>query len=98
MEDVTTHHPVPNKRRGDGKAKGKKRAPPNETRPDKFVRLGEHRMTKVTTAMRQLCILGRDYPHTETQTSRIIGELRRLVGEVEAALAPHHSRREKFTF
>jgi hypothetical protein len=72
------------------------RVPENESREDKFVRLAEQRMPNVQKHMRLVCNLA-DYPHTDEQRGDILGELRSLLGEVEAAFAPAN-RRDAFKF
>ena len=84
---------------GNGKSEGRApraRVPANESREDKFVRLAEQRMPNVQKHMRLVCNLA-DYPHTDEQRSEILGELRSLVAEVEAAFAPSN-RRDVFKF
>ena len=100
MEDVTSHPASTTNMRARGLALRKKRAKiaPDESREAKLVRLGQIRMTQAKGVMRRLCTLGRDYPYTEAQAARIIGELQRLVAEVEAAFAPREERSDEFHF
>jgi len=85
-------------KRTNGKKKGRTLAPVGESREDKLVRLGQIRMTQAKSVMRRLCVLGRDYPHTEAQRTKIIDELKRLVSDVEAAFEPKPLRSDEFTF
>ena len=89
MEDIATHTNAKKTPRpaGDRARKPRAKLPAGETREDKFVRLAEGRMTKVRAAIRRLCTLGRDYPHSEQQRGRVIAEVRRMAADVEAAFS-----------
>jgi hypothetical protein len=76
--------------------RGGPRVPVGESREDKFVRLALQRMPNVQKHMRLVGNLA-TYPHTEAQRAKILGELRALVEEVEAAFEPKHGR-DRFNF
>jgi hypothetical protein len=69
--------------------------PEDETRHDKFVRLALARMSALKAKARQVKNLA-IYPHTETQANKIVGELKALAADIEAAFAPRGSDRFSF--
>jgi hypothetical protein len=70
--------------------------PRDESREDKFVRLALARMPNVQKHMRLIGNLG-SYPRTDAQRARILGELHKLVAEVETAFAPKAAK-DSFRF
>lgn len=63
---------------------------PNESKADKFKRLGTARYTKCVTALRNLAKLGgAGYERTAEQQKKITEGLRAEVAAVEKALVPH---------
>jgi len=96
MEEVA--HANRKHRISDHPRKARAKLPEGESRQDKFVRLAERRMTKVRIAVRQVLMLGKYYPHNDEQRERVIGEMRRLALEVQAAFEPKPLRSDEFKF
>lgn len=63
---------------------------PNETKADKFKRLGAARYGKCVTALRNLSKLGGNgYERTAEQQKKIVDGLKVELATVEKALTPH---------
>lgn len=75
--------------------RGRVRVPEGERREDKFVRLALHRMTALKVKARQVKNLA-NYPHTEAQAAKIVGELKTLAAEIETAFVPRSD--DQFSF
>jgi hypothetical protein len=87
--------PKPNNAKGPGRKRGTT-IPPDESREAKFTRLTLQRMPNFKKYARLICNLA-DYPHSDAQKARIISEVRRMAGEVEAAFASP-ARDDSFSF
>jgi type VI protein secretion system component VasF len=74
----------------------KTRAPAEESREDKFVRLAVQRMNALRGKIRQVKNLAR-YPHTEEQAKRIVSELKAFAADIEGAFVPRE-KNEDFRF
>jgi len=96
---TTTKSVNPPRLRGNGeRAKRVSKVKPGEAKPEKFARLAVERMTKARAIIRRICILGRDYPHTDAQRAKIVSEVHYMAGQVEAAFKPKGKRSDSFTF
>lgn len=79
------------------KRRGRKRAPENETKEAKFIRLAQYRMTKTLANLGQVKRLAR-YPHTPEQGEKICDALRDALNQIEVSFSEPAARAEKATF
>lgn len=81
-----------------GRKPGKTAVDPNETKAQKFVRLGVPRVTKAVKAIGAIGNLGGNgYESTPEQQEKIIAALRSAVDAVEKRLAGNTSTSPAFT-
>ena len=95
---TTSTKPVnpPRPRGNSERAKRVSKITPGESRADKFTRLALARMPKVNKAMRMITNLA-NYPYSEAQRVKLIGEIDRMASEVQAAFKPKDKQRDSFT-
>lgn len=77
--------------------RGRKRAPENETKEAKFVRLAQFRMTKTLANLGQVKRLAR-YPHTPEQGARIVAALQEALTSIEVSFQETKVTEAKETF
>jgi len=94
--NTTSPRPVGRPRGGSERAKRTSTVKPGESRADKFTRLALARMPKVNKAMRMITNLA-NYPYSEAQRVKLIGEIDRMASEVQAAFKPKDKQRDSFT-
>lgn len=72
----------------------------NETKAEKFIRLGEHRVNKVMNAIGQLEHLANrnTYEYTEEQAEAMFSILEERLQEVKSRFAPKHTTKTTFSF
>lgn len=72
----------------------------NETKAEKFIRLGEYRVNKVMNAMGQLEHLANHntYDYTEEQAETMFSILEKRLQEVKSRFAPKHTAKTTFSF
>jgi hypothetical protein len=72
----------------------------NETKAEKFIRLGEHRVNKVMNALGQLEHLANHsfYEYTEEQAETMFAIMEERLQEVKNKFAPKHTAKTTFSF
>lgn len=72
----------------------------NETKAEKFIRLGEYRVNKVMNAMGQLEHLSNHnaYDYTEEQAEAMFAILEEKLQSVKGKFAPKHTTKNTFSF
>lgn len=77
-----------------------KKAPDNESRADKFVRLGEYRVNKVIDAIGRLENLSNrsNYEYTQEQVETMFFMMEKWLMEVKGRFAPKQAKDNTFSF
>lgn len=77
-----------------------KKAPDNESRADKFVRLGEYRVNKVIDAIGRLENLSNrsSYEYTQEQVETMFSMMEKRLMEVKGRFAPKQAKDNTFSF
>lgn len=77
-----------------------KKAPDNESRADKFVRLGEYRVNKVIDAIGRLENLSNrsNYEYTQEQVETMFSMMEKRLMEVKGRFAPKQAKDNTFSF
>lgn len=77
-----------------------KKAPDNESRADKFVRLGEYRVNKVIDAIGRLENLSNrsNYEYTQEQVETMFSMMEKRLMEVKGRFAPKQAKDNAFSF
>ena len=77
-----------------------KKAADNESRADKFVRLGEYRVNKVIDAIGRLENLSNrsNYEYTQEQVETMFSMMEKRLMEVKSRFAPKQAKDNTFSF
>lgn len=77
-----------------------KKAPDNESRAEKFVRLGEYRVNKVIDAIGRLENLSNrsNYEYTQEQVETMFSMMEKRLMEVKGRFAPKQAKDNTFSF
>lgn len=77
-----------------------KKAPDNESRAEKFVRLGEYRVNKVIDAIGRLENLSNrsNYEYTQEQVETMFSMMEKRLMEVKSRFAPKQAKDNTFSF
>lgn len=77
-----------------------KKVPENESKADKFIRLGEYRVNKVMDAVERLEHLANrsNYEYTEEQVEAMFSIMETKLAEVKGRFAPKKGKEDTFSF